>query len=86
MFESIELTLPINLILFIVFTLALIILSLWIRDKEFRYSKLIRIILYLLLAVSGIIIFLIICTVYSTLTAVFVAIALYWVKEFFFGE
>ena len=86
MLESIELTLPINPILFIVLTLALIALSLWIRDKEFRYSKLIKIILFLLLAISGIIIFLIICIVYSTLTAIFVAIALYWIKGFFFGE
>ena len=86
MLESIELTLPINPILFIVLTLALIALSLWIRDKEFRYSKLIKIILFLLLAISGIIIFLIICIVCSTLTAIFVAIALYWIKGFFFGE
>lgn len=86
MLESIELTLPINPILFIVFTLALIILSLWVRDKEFRYSKLIKAILYLLLVTSGIIIFLVICNVYSTLTAIFVVIALYWVKGFFFGK
>ena len=86
MLESIELTLPINPILFIVFTLALIILSLWIRDKEFRYSKLIKVVLYLLLIASGTIIFLIICSVYSNLTAVFVVIALYWVKGFYFGE
>lgn len=77
---------PIIPILLIVLTIALFVLVLWIKNKEFRYSILVRTILYLLLAADVAIIFLIICNIFSVLTAIFIAVALYWIKGFFFDN
>lgn len=81
----VEINITINPILFIVLTIVLFALVLWIRNREFRYSKLVKIILYLLLVVDGVIIFLIICSVFSVLIATFIIIALLWIKWFFFN-
>ena len=77
---------PIIPILLIVLTIALFVLVLWIKNKEFRYSILVRTILYLLLAADVTIIFLIICSIFSVLTAIFISVALYWIKGFFFDN
>ncbi|MCK5084173.1 MAG: hypothetical protein KAQ64_00770 [Candidatus Pacebacteria bacterium] len=82
--KLIEGVVAINVKLALVAALALIVLLLWIKKKEFRYSRSIKILLYILLICNGIILFSVFSVVFSALAVILVAVALVWVKLFFF--
>lgn len=74
-----EINIPISPIMFVVLTLALATLLLWLKNKEFRYSKSIKIILYLIMICFGIIYLLGIVAFFSPVTATLIILGLIWI-------
>ena len=72
-------TIAVNLRMVFVVALALIVLLLFIKNKEFRYSKSIKILLCILLICDGIFVFAGISTIFSNKAAFIVAIVLLWI-------
>ena len=79
-------TITINLGIVFVVALVLIVLLLWIRKKDFRYSKSIKILLCILLICNGIFIFAGISAIFSDKAASIMILVLLWIMAVIYNR